>query len=206
VTIITIANAGTLTRIGTPAICGAVSSSPWISGFELSSAGAIAGGEPHRQGHADSSQQRREVVAPRDRNGDVAHRVFEDQIPPDDPGDDLAERRVGVRVRTTRLRDHRRQFRVAERGQRTGRSKQHEREHERRPCAIPHDLAGRCRLPCRCRPDRAEDARADHRTDRQHDQIAGAEHALERLLAGLRRLQFRYRFAREQLRHHGSKR
>ena len=34
----TIANAGTLTRIGMPAIVGAVCSSPWTAGSELSSA------------------------------------------------------------------------------------------------------------------------------------------------------------------------
>ena len=35
---ITIPNAGRLTRIGIPPICGAVSSRPWMSGFELRSA------------------------------------------------------------------------------------------------------------------------------------------------------------------------
>ena len=35
---ITMPNAGRLTRIGMPAMCGAVSSRPCISGFELSSA------------------------------------------------------------------------------------------------------------------------------------------------------------------------
>ena len=58
-------------------------------------------------------------------------------------------------------------------------AKQHEREDERRPGAVSHDLAGRRRLARRRRPDRTEDARADHGADRQHDQIAGAEHAPE---------------------------
>ena len=42
-----------------------------------------------------------------------------------------------------------------------------------------HRAVGRD-LPRRRGADRAEDAGADHRADRQHDQIAGAEHALQR--------------------------
>ena len=38
-------------------------------------------------------------------------------------------------------------------------------------------------LPGRRGADRAEDAGADHRADRQHDQVAGAEHALQAVLA-----------------------
>ena len=55
-------------------------------------------------------------------------------------------------------------------------------------------------LPRRRRADRAEDAGADHRADRQHDQIAGAEHALQRVRA-VRRLQIGDRLAREELGH-----
>ena len=51
------------------------------------------------------------------------------------------------------------------------------------PGAVADDLAVRADLPGRRRADRAEDAGADHRADRQHDQIAGAEHALQAAFA-----------------------
>ena len=75
----------------------------------------IAGREPRRKRDAEAAEQRVEVVAPRDRDRDVADGVLEDQIPADDPGDQLSERRVRVGVRASRLRDHRRQLRVAQR-------------------------------------------------------------------------------------------
>ena len=70
-----------------------------------------------RQVDTETCEQRIEVAAPRDRDRDVAHRVLEDQIPPDDPGHELAERRVRVRVGAAGLRDHGRELRVAEGGQ-----------------------------------------------------------------------------------------
>ncbi len=55
-----------------------------------------------------------EILAPRDRHGGRADRVFEDQIPSDDPRDELAHGGVPVRVRATGDRDHRRELRVAQ--------------------------------------------------------------------------------------------
>ena len=80
----------------------------------------------------EAAQQRREVVAPRDRDGDVADGVLEDQVPADDPGDELAERRVGVGVGAAGLRNHRRQLGVAERRQRADAAEQEEGEDQRR--------------------------------------------------------------------------
>ena len=99
-----------------------------ISGFELEERGAVAVGQPGRQLDAESGQERREVAAPGDRHRDVADRVFEDQIPADDPGDQLAERRIRIGVGAARLRNHRRQLRVAEAGQRADGAEQQERE------------------------------------------------------------------------------
>src|SRR2546422_4028614 len=36
--------------------------------------------------HAECAKQGLEVIAPGDRDGDIAHRVLENQIPADDPG------------------------------------------------------------------------------------------------------------------------
>ena len=91
----------------------------------------------------------------------------------------LAERRVGVRVRAAGLRDHRGELRVAERRQRARGAEQQERKDERRPGAVANDLTARSDLTGRSGPDRAEDAGADDGADRQHDQIASAEHALQ---------------------------
>ena len=44
------------------------------------------------------SEQRDEVARPADRDRRRAERVLEDQVPADDPGDELAQRRVGVGV------------------------------------------------------------------------------------------------------------
>ena len=59
---------------------------------------------------------------------DVADRVLEDQVPADDPGHELAEGRVGVRVGAAGDRDHGRELGVAEPGQRAHRAQQHEGE------------------------------------------------------------------------------
>ena len=84
--------------------------------------------------------QRVEIVAPRDRHGDVADRVLEDQIPADDPRDQLAERRVRVGVGASRLRDHRRELRVAQPASAHATAEQEEREDQRRSCAVADDL------------------------------------------------------------------
>ena len=113
---ITIANAGTLieNRNARDLRRGlrAVHEQP---GSELSSAARYPVRQPHRQRDTSRASERLEVFAPRDRDRDVSDRVLEDQIPADDPGDDLAERRVRVRVRASRLRNHRRQLGVTQR-------------------------------------------------------------------------------------------
>ena len=146
-------------------------------GVRAEERGAIAGRQPDGQRDADAAHQRREVVAPRDGDGDVADRVLEDQVPADDPRDELAERRVRVGVGAAGLRNHRGELRVAERRERARATEQQEREDERRPRAVPHDVAGRVDLAGRRRADGPEDAGADHGADREHDEVAGAQDA-----------------------------
>ncbi len=87
----------------------------------------------------------------------------------------------GVRVRAAGLRNHRGEFRIAEPRERAAGAEQHERENERRPRADANHLAVRPDLAGRRRSDRSENAGADHGADREHDQIAGTEHARERV-------------------------
>ena len=183
---ITISAAGMLSRIGMPAMRGAVCSRRVDLRIGAEERGAVPVRQPGRELDAEAGQQRGEIAAPGDRDGDVADRVLEDQIPADDPGDQLAERRVGVGVGAAGLRNHRRQLGVAEAGERAHHAEQQEREDQRRPGAVAHDLAVRQHLAGGGRADRREDARADHRADREHDQIARAHDALQRRVASRR--------------------
>ena len=79
------------------------------------------------------AQQLHEIARPADRHGHVADRVFEDQIPADDPGDDLAERRVGISVSRARDRDHRRQLAVTKRRETAGDRRHDKGQRHRRP-------------------------------------------------------------------------
>src|SRR5438094_896965 len=80
------------------------------------------------QGHPEEAEERDEVVRPAVRHGARGDRVLEDQVPADDPGEELAERGVGVGVGAARHRHHRRKLAVAERGERTAESRDAEGE------------------------------------------------------------------------------
>ena len=81
---------------------------------------------------AEVLEQLVEVFAPGDADGRGADRVFEDQVPADDPGDQLAHRRVRVGVRAARHRDHRRELGVAEARERAADRRDDEPERDRR--------------------------------------------------------------------------
>ena len=55
---------------------------------------------------------------------------------------------------------------------------------KRRTGGVADHRAVGCHLAGGRRADRAEDAGANHRADREHDQIAGAQHALQRARIG----------------------
>ena len=84
-------------------------------------------------------QQIVEVGGEAHRDRHVRYGVFEDQIPADDPREDLAEDRVGVGVRAAGDRNHRRQFRVAQRRETAHERGDEERERDPRPRALPPD-------------------------------------------------------------------
>ena len=131
--------------------------------------------EPRGQVDPEALQERVEVVRPRDRDGDVADRVLDDQVPADDPGDELAERAVGVRVGGAGDGHHRGELRVAEGREAADDRRQDEGEDQRRSRARPDGVArGR-------RADRREDAGPDDRADAERDDVPGAERALQRV-------------------------
>ena len=79
-------------------------------------------------------------------------------------------------------------------------AQQQERKDQRGAGAVADDRAVGAYLPRGRRADRAEDAGADDGADREHDQVAGAEHALERLARLLVLLDQRLdRFGAEQM-------
>ena len=136
---------------------------------------AIAVCQAVGQRNPEPGEQRREIAAPGDRDRDVADRVFENQVPADDPRDELAQRRVRVGVGAAGLRDHRGQLGVAQRREPADDAEQDEREDQRRAGAVADDFAARESLAGGRGADRREDAGADDGANREHDQIAGAQ-------------------------------
>ena len=120
---------------------------------------AVVGSEPGRNLEAEAGHELPEVGRPRDRDGDVPDGVLEDEVPADDPRDELAERRVGVRVGGARDGDEARELRVAEGAEAAGDGRQQDGDDDAGP--------GR-RLPLASRrraAERGEDAGADDGAD-----------------------------------------
>src|SRR5262249_51610235 len=121
---------------------------------------------------AEDAEEVLEVMRPavRDRRG--ADGVLQDQIPADDPGEDLAERRVRVDVRRAGDRDHRGELRVAERGEDAGRARHEEGDDDGRAGDV---VRGDAR--------EHEDAGADDGADAEARERDGTEGAPEALVA-----------------------
>ncbi|VVB47148.1 hypothetical protein RHAL1_02661 [Beijerinckiaceae bacterium RH AL1] len=116
--------------------------------------GAGRRGEGRRNGDADVLEQAERVLAPADGDGRGAHRIFEDEIPADDPGEDLAERRGGIGVGGAGDRQHRGELGIAEADEGAGDAAEHEGQHDRRPGVVGGGGSGQ-----------NEDAGADDRAD-----------------------------------------
>ena len=76
--------------------------------------GTVVGRHPGWHLDSETEEKLAAVGCPRDRHRDVSHRVFEDQIPPDDPGYKLPQCSVAVGVRRTGDRDQAGELRIAE--------------------------------------------------------------------------------------------
>ncbi len=107
---------------------------------------------PHRTGppvgqvDPEGCQLRLGVSAEADRDGHVADHIFQDQIPADDPGKNLAQGRVGIGVGAARDGNHRSQFGIAQAGKTAGHGHQQKRDGDRR--ARRADARASARLPC----------------------------------------------------------
>ena len=77
----------------------------------------VAVRQPPRQMNVESAEQRTEVAAPRDRHRHVTDGILKDQIPANDPRDQLAQRSVRIRVCAAGSRNHRGQLGITEPGQ-----------------------------------------------------------------------------------------
>ncbi len=137
----------------------------------------VRGLRPVRQRDADRLehvlQRRGELLGDRRR----ADPVLEDQRETDDPGEELAHRRVGVGVRASGDRDHRAELRVAQRREERRQAGQQVRQNDGRTGALD---AG---------PDGGEDSAADHGSQAHLHEVFGRQRTAQPLaLAELTKL------------------
>ena len=110
------------------------------------------------------------MAGPADRDGRRAEGVLEDEIPADDPRDELAERRVPVSVRGAGDRHRGRELRVAQAGKGARESREQHRQHDRRTGVLRRRLARQ-----------HENAGPDDGADAERYQVDRPEDALERM-------------------------
>ncbi len=168
-----------------------------VAGQILQAGGQIGGRDPHqRRMQAEPVQQIDNVGGKAHADAHVAEGVFENQIPADDPGDQLAQGGVGIGVGRAGDGNHGRQFGVTEAGEDADDGHQHQRKRQRRSRAGPPghgrvvdevveqrrvaDVRRVELLPGHGRADDREDARADHRPDAQRGQRPRPEGLLQR--------------------------
>ena len=121
-------------------------------------------------------EERSEISGPTHRHSRSAEQILEDQVPSDDPRDELTQRRVAVRVRASGDRNHRREFGVTQPREQTANAGQDERQDDGR--------AGILSRRCACED---EDAGAYDGADAERREIERAERALQRVLSLSRR-------------------
>ncbi len=141
--------------------------------------GRQIGLQPRRHVDAESSEQLAEITRPRDGDGHVAHRVLDDEVPSDDPGHELSERRGRVGVGAARDRHQRRELRITERAEAAADGRDQDRDDERGA------RSGMVRAAGGRRADDREDPCADDGPDAERDQLDRAEHALQLVLLRL---------------------
>src|SRR6188472_830571 len=111
------------------------------------------------------------VLAPGDGNGCRGYSILEDQVPSDDPRDQLAHGGVGICVGASGKRNHGGKFGVTETGECAAESGNDEGENDGWTRAVGD---------CRGRPDKK--ARANNRPDTERDKIPRSERTLETVL------------------------
>jgi hypothetical protein len=121
---------------------------------------------------AEDVQDALEVAGPPVRHGGGADGVLQDQVPADDPGEQLAERGVGVGIGRARDRHHRGELGIAQRREHANEAGHGIREHQGRPRRLPRDYSRR-----------HEDAGADHRPDAEAGELHGAQDPVQTVLS-----------------------
>ncbi len=125
-------------------------------------------GERGGQHDAELVEEAHHVSGPADRDRGRGEQVLEDQVPADEPRDELAERGVRVGVRAARDGNHRRELGVAEAREGATESRDQERDDQRGAGVVRGRGAGE-----------HENAGADDRPDAEQHQRAGVERALQ---------------------------
>ena len=143
--------------------------------------GSVVRRQPGGQVEPEMIEQLAEISRPSDRDADVADGVLDDQVPADDPGDELADRRIRVGVRRAGDRHHRRELGVAQRGESAGDRREDEREDDRRAGA------GTRRVADDRRARRREDAGADRGAHAEGGEVPLAERPFEAAVCWRRR-------------------
>jgi len=133
-------------------------------------------GERRRHVNPDLLHERREVSRPSHRHGGSAEQVLEDQVPPDNPGDEFTERRIPIGVGAAGDRYHARELGVAQTREKASKSGHNKREDDRGPRVLRRRGSGQY-----------ENTRADDGTDAQGREVQGAECAPKRVLSGFTR-------------------
>ena len=131
--------------------------------------GQCLGNLRERQGR----EQLVQVARPGRGHRGAAHGVFQDQVPADDPGEDLAQRGVGVGVGAAGHGGHGGELGVAQGGQGAA--------HAGDGIGQDHARPG---IQGRGPPGDDEDAGADDAAHAQRRQRPGAQHAVQAMLAG----------------------
>ncbi len=119
---------------------------------------------------AEAGEQALHVAAPANRHRHRADGVLENQVPADHPGDQLAQRGVGIGVGAAGDRDHRRELGVAQRRERARQARREVRHGDRRAGLVGRGGAGQ-----------HEDAGADDGSDTQERKVERTQAASERL-------------------------
>src|SRR5262249_20833796 len=139
----------------------------------------------------DVPQERHDVARPPNRYRHGSESVLQDQVPADDPGDELTEGRVPVGVRAPGHGNEGGEFGVAERRE----DRSHTREDERRNDGGAGVLGGD-------RTGQDENASTDDRTYSQRREVYRTQHAFQGVVGGSFLLQLGYAFSPEQAASH----
>ena len=115
--------------------------------------------QPRRKVQADVAQRRLRVARPAYRHHRGRQPPLEHQAPADDPGHQLPERHVGVRVGAAGERDHGGELGIAQARKEAGDARQDEGERDCRACGMGSDVTGE-----------GEDAGADGAADTESRQ------------------------------------